>query len=51
MTKFLVNIRYFLTPSLILLTLFGLLKGGNWVYLGLAMFLSLIHISEPTRPY
>ncbi len=44
MTKFLVNIRYFLTPSLILLTLFGLLKGGNWVYLGLAMFVASIII-------
>jgi alkane 1-monooxygenase len=38
MHTFLVNIRYFFTPSLILLSLIGVVLGGNWVWLGVALF-------------
>ena len=39
MYKFLVNIRYFLTPSLIVLALLGVVLGGPWVWLGLSLFI------------
>ena len=39
MHKFLVNIRYFLTPALIVLSLLGVLLGGPWVWLGVALFI------------
>lgn len=42
MHKFLVNIRYFFTPSLILLSLLGVVMGGTWVWLGVCMFIASI---------
>ena len=42
MHKFLVNIRYFLTPSLIFLSLVGVLLGGPWVWLGVGLFIASI---------
>lgn len=42
MHKFLVNLRYFLTPSLILLSLLGVVLGGQWVWLGVCMFIASI---------
>ena len=48
MHKFLVNIRYFLTPSLIFLSLLGVVLGGNWVWLGVALFLSSIVVDYVT---
>lgn len=38
MHKFLVNLRYFFTPSLIFLALVGVVLGGNWVWLGVCLF-------------
>ena len=38
MHTFLVNIRYFFTPTLIVLSLVGVVLGGNWVWLGVALF-------------
>ena len=37
MSKFLINIRYFLAPLLILATLFGVLAGGPWVWTGVVL--------------
>lgn len=42
MHKILVNIRYFLTPSLIFLSLVGVLLGGPWVWLGVGLFIASI---------
>tara|TARA_R110002049_G_scaffold252264_1_gene426886 strand:+ start:22324 stop:23505 length:1182 start_codon:yes stop_codon:yes gene_type:complete len=42
MHTFLVNIRYFLTPTLIVLSLLGVILGGNWVWLGVVLFASSI---------
>lgn len=42
MHKFLVNIRYFFTPSLIFLALVGVVLGGNWVWLGVCLFAAAI---------
>lgn len=42
MHKFLVNIRYFFTPSLIFLSLAGVVLGGNWVWLGVCLFVAAI---------
>ena len=48
MHKFLVNIRYFLTPSLIFLALVGVVLGGNWVWLGLSLFIASIIVDTLT---
>ena len=48
MHKALVNLRYFLTPSLIFLSLVGVVLGGNWVWLGVALFLSSIVVDYVT---
>ena len=48
MHKFLVNIRYFLTPSLIFLALIGVVLGGNWVWLGLSLFIASIIVDTLT---
>ena len=48
MHKFLVNIRYFLTPSLIFLALVGVILGGNWVWLGLSLFIASIIVDTLT---
>ncbi len=48
MHKFLVNIRYFLTPSLIFLALVGLVIGGPWVWTGLGLFIASIIIDYVT---
>ena len=37
MKKFLINARYFIAPSLILATMFGVLAGGPWVWTGLVL--------------
>ncbi len=42
MHKFLVNLRYFFTPSLIVLALVGVVLGGNWVWLGVGLFVAAI---------
>ena len=42
MQKLFVNLRYFLTPSLIFLSLIGIVLGGPWVWLGVALFISSI---------
>ncbi|MCU7864161.1 MAG: fatty acid desaturase, partial [Candidatus Thiodiazotropha sp. (ex Lucinoma borealis)] len=38
MNKLMVNLRYFLTPALIVTSLIGIVIGGPWVWLGVAMF-------------
>lgn len=48
MHKFLVNIRYFLTPSLIFLALVGLVIGGPWVWTGVGLFIASIIIDYVT---
>ncbi len=48
MHKFLVNIRYFLTPSLIVLALLGVVLGGPWVWLGLSLFIASIIVDTIT---
>ena len=48
MHKFLVNIRYFLTPSLIFLTLVGLVIGGPWVWTGVVLFIASIIVDYVT---
>jgi alkane 1-monooxygenase len=42
MDKALINIRYFLTPALILMSLVGVLLGGTWVWLGVSLFIASI---------
>ena len=42
MNKFMVNLRYFLTPALIVASLIGIVIGGPWVWLGVAMFVASI---------
>jgi len=37
MKKFLINVRYFLAPLMILAAMFGVLAGGPWVWTGLAL--------------
>ena len=37
MNKLLVNIRYFIAPLLILVTLAGVLAGGAWVWTGVGL--------------
>jgi len=37
MKKFLINVRYFLAPLLILAALFGVLAGGPWVWTGVVL--------------
>jgi alkane 1-monooxygenase len=48
MHKFLVNIRYFLTPSLIFLALVGVVIGGPWVWTGVCLFIASIIIDAVT---
>ena len=48
MYKFLVNIRYFLTPSLIFLALVGVVIGGPWVWTGVCLFIASIIIDAVT---
>jgi len=48
MHKFSVNIRYFLTPSLIFLALVGLVIGGPWVWTGVVLFIASIIIDYVT---
>ena len=48
MHKFLVNLRYFFTPSLIFLTLVGVVLGGNWVWLGVCLFVAAIIVDYLT---
>ncbi len=48
MHKFLVNIRYFLTPSLIFLALVGLVIGGPWVWTGVGLFIASITVDYVT---
>ena len=48
MHKFLVNIRYFETPVLILLTLIGLVIGGHWVWTGVVLLIASIIIDYVT---
>lgn len=38
MKKFFVNLRYFMTPALIIGAMLGIVAGGTWVWLGVAMF-------------
>ena len=38
MKKLFINLRYFLAPLLILSALFGVLAGGPWTWLGVALF-------------
>ena len=42
MKKLLINIRYFMAPILILVSMFGVILGGPYVWAGVV--LSLIHI-------
>ena len=42
MHKLFVNLRYFLTPTLILLALLGIVIGGNWVWTGIGLFIASI---------
>lgn len=42
MNQALINLRYFLTPSLILMSLIGVLLGGVWVWLGVSLFIASI---------
>ena len=37
MKKFLINVRYFLAPLLILASMFGVMTGGPWVWTGLVL--------------
>ena len=37
MKKFFINVRYFLAPLLILSALFGVVAGGPWVWIGVAL--------------
>lgn len=48
MHKFLVNLRYFFTPSLIFLSLVGVVLGGNWVWLGVCLFAAAIVVDYLT---
>ena len=48
MHKFLVNLRYFFTPSLIFLALVGVVLGGNWVWLGVCLFAAAIVVDYLT---
>ena len=48
MHKFLVNIRYFETPSLIFLTLVGLVIGGPWVWTGVVLLIASVIIDWAT---
>jgi len=48
MHKFLVNLRYFFTPSLIFLSLVGVVLGGNWVWLGVCLFVAAIIVDYLT---
>ena len=42
MTKLMVNLRYFITPVMIFLAMLGIVAGGNWVWLGVVMFVAAI---------
>jgi hypothetical protein len=42
MQKLLVNLRYFITPVMIFLAMLGIVAGGNWVWLGVVMFVAAI---------
>ncbi|MEW8430051.1 MAG: fatty acid desaturase, partial [gamma proteobacterium symbiont of Ctena orbiculata] len=42
MSKLIINLRYFLTPVLIFATMVGIVVGGPWVWLGIAMFAASI---------
>lgn len=42
MNKVIVNFRYLLTPALIFATMLGIVVGGPWVWLGVAMFAASI---------
>ncbi|MCG8075667.1 MAG: fatty acid desaturase, partial [Candidatus Thiodiazotropha taylori] len=42
MNKLIINLRYFLTPALIVTSLIGIVIGGPWVWLGVAMFVASI---------
>ena len=42
MHKLFVNLRYFLTPTLILFTLLGIVVGGDWVWTGIGLFIASI---------
>jgi hypothetical protein len=48
MHKILVNIRYFLTPSLIFLALVGVVVGGPWVWTGVGLFIASIILDYVT---
>ncbi len=48
MHKVLVNIRYFLTPSLIFLALLGVVIGGPWVWTGVGLFIASIIVDYAT---
>ena len=48
MHKFLVNLRYFFTPSLIFLSLVGVVLGGHWVWLGVCLFVAAIIVDYLT---
>lgn len=48
MHKILVNIRYFLTPSLIFLALVGVIVGGPWVWTGVGLFIASIILDYVT---
>lgn len=42
MHKLFVNLRYFLTPAMIFVTMLGIAVGGPWVWAGVIMFVSAI---------
>ncbi len=42
MKKLVVNLRYFITPVMIFLAMLGIVLGGAWVWLGVAMFVAAI---------
>ena len=48
MHKFLVNIRYFETPALILLALIGIVIGGPWVWTGVGLLIASMIIDYVT---
>lgn len=42
MRRLIANLQYVTTPALITLSLFGVLRGGNWVWLGAALLVAAI---------